>query len=216
MELLFMPLACSLATRISLDEAGAPAEYVEIDPITKRTLDGGRSLFDDNPLGLVPTLRTDDGAILTENAAVLQWVAERWPEARLMPEDPMGKTRLRAWLCFLGTELHKGVFSVLFDKKAPDAAKAYVVEKAKAPLEHLEQHLRSNTFLLGDAFSVADAYLITILNWTLATPIDLGPYPALSEYAKRLRKRPSVARAIAIERELYAKELERHAHAAKG
>jgi glutathione S-transferase len=211
MELFFMPLACSLATRIALDEAGAVAEYVEIDSITKRTLDGARSLFDSNPLGLVPTLRTDGGEIVTENAAVLQWVADRWPEARLAPEDAVGKTRLRMWLCFLGTELHKGVFNVLFDKKAPDVAKAYVIEKAKAPLRHLELHLASNAFLFGEAFSVADAYLVTLFLWTAVTPVDIAPYPALSAYGKRLSKRPSVARALQIESELYAKELERHA-----
>jgi glutathione S-transferase len=213
MQLYFMPLACSLATRIALDEAGANTEFIEIDPITKRTLDGQRDLRDANPLGLVPTLRTDTGEIVTENAAVLQWVAERWPDARLAPDDAPGKTRLRMWLHFLGTEIHKGIFSVLLDKKAPEAAKAYVVEKARAPFAHLERHLASSQFLLGDQFSVADAYLVTLLNWTLATPVTLAAYPALSAYAKRLRARPSVARAIEIERPLYAQELARHAKA---
>jgi glutathione S-transferase len=161
-------------------------------------------------------LGLNGGEIVTENSAVLQWVADQWPRARLAPEDDVGKTRLRMWLCFLGTELHKGVFNVLFDKKAPDAAKAYVIEKAKAPLGHLERHLASNAFLLGEAFSVADAYLVTLLNWTVVTPVDMTPYPALSEYGKRLRKRPSVARALQIESELYANELERHALAGHG
>jgi glutathione S-transferase len=208
-----MPLACSLATRIVLDEAGAAAEFVEIDPMTKRTLDGARNLLDANPLGLVPTLRTDTGEIVTENAAVLQWIAERWPDAHLAPEDSAGKTRLRTWLHFLGSEIHKGVFNTLLDKKAPEAMKAYVVEKSKVAFLHLERHLASSTFLVGDRFSVADAYLVTMLNWTVVTPINLASYPALSEYAARLRKRPSVARAIEIERPLYAKELERQTKA---
>lgn len=213
MELYFMPLACSLASRIALEEAGANARYVEIDPLTKRTLDGARNLFDENPLGLVPALRTDGGEVVTENAAVLQWIAERYPDARLAPTDAEGRTRLRTWLSFLGTELHKGVFSTFFDKKAPEVAKAYVIEKAKAPLAHLDKHLAKNAFLLGDAFSIADAYLVTILNWTVVAPVDLASYPALAAYGKRVRQRPAVAQAIALERELYAKELERHARA---
>jgi glutathione S-transferase len=213
MELYFMPLACSLATRIAFEEAGARVDYVEIDPITKRTLDGARSLLDKNPLGLVPTLVTDEGEVLTENAAVLQWVGEKWPDARLVPASTADRTRLRGWLSFLGTELHTGIFNPLLDRKAPAAGKAYAVEKSKAPLAHAERHLASNEHLVGGAFSVADAYLVTMLNWTAVTPIDLAAYPALTEYAKRLRQRPSVARAMAIERELYTKEIERHAKA---
>ncbi len=214
MGLFFMPLACSLATRIVLDEASQHPVFVEIDPLTKRTLDGARSLLDDNPLGLVPTLKTDEGATLTENAAILQWVAERYPEARLAPVDADGRTHLRAWLSFLGTELHKGVFNPFFDKKAPEAVKAYAISKAKAPLDHLERHLATHSFLVGDAFSVADAYLVTMLNWLTVAPIDLALYPAVAAYGKRLRKRPSVERSIAIERDLYVKEIERHARAA--
>jgi glutathione S-transferase len=213
MELYFMPLACSMATRIALDEAGAAADFVEIDPLTKRTLDGARSLFDANPLGLVPTLRTDDGEVITENAAVLQWVAERYPEASLAPTDARGRVALRTWLCFLGTELHRGMFTALLDKKAPEVAKSYALEKGKYALDHLERRLAASPYLLGDAFSVADAYLVTMLNWTVATPIELAAYPALAAYARRLRERPSVARAIAVELPLYRKELERHAKA---
>jgi glutathione S-transferase len=213
MELYFMPLACSMATRIALDEAGARADFVEIDPLTKRTLDGARSLFDSNPLGLVPTLRTDDGEVITENAAVLQWVAERYPEARLAPEGARGRVALRSWLCFLGTELHRGLFTALLDKRAPEAARAYALQKGKPALDHVERHLAASAYLLGDAFSVADAYLVTMLNWTLATPIKLDAYPALAAYAARLRARPSVARALAVEVPLYRQELERHARA---
>jgi glutathione S-transferase len=213
MELYFMPLACSMATRIALDEAGAAADFVEIDPLTKRTPDSARSLLDDNPLGLVPTLRTDEGEVITENAAVLQWVAERYPEARLAPTDARGKVALRTWLCFLGTELHRGMFSVLLDRKAPEAVKAYALEKGKPALDHVERRVSASPFLLGDAFSIADAYLATMLNWTVATPIKLAEYPALAAYAARLRERPSIARAMAVELPLYRKELERHAKA---
>jgi glutathione S-transferase len=208
MELYFMPFACSLATRISLYEANASTSFVEIDPLTKRTLDDKVDLRDVNPLGLVPALRTDEGDVLTENAAVLQYVAERYPEARLAPLDSLGKTRLQQWLSFISTELHKGVFSPLFDRRASDAVKAHALEKSKAPLAYVESHLAKQRYLLEE-FSVADAFLGTVLQWTFATPIRLDTYPSLKAYFKRLVARPAVAKAIAEERPLYALEMER-------
>ncbi|WP_163997081.1 glutathione binding-like protein [Pyxidicoccus caerfyrddinensis] len=208
MQLYFSPLSCSLATRISFYDAGAEATYIEVDPKTKRTSEGG-DFREVNPLGLVPTLRTDDGDILTENAAILQHVAEVLPRAKLAPTDSKGRSRLQQWLCFIGTELHKALFMPLLDAKAPDAAKAYALEKGASRLAYLEAHLTGREFLL-DGFSVADAYLFTVLNWCQVTPIDLKKYPAISAYATRLRERPSIAKAFAEEAKLYAEELKRH------
>ncbi|QSQ27568.1 glutathione S-transferase family protein [Pyxidicoccus parkwayensis] len=208
MQLYFSPLACSLATRISLYDAGAEAAYIEVDPKTKLTSDG-KNFRDIHPLGLVPTLRTDDGDVLTENAAILQHVAEVLPQANLAPTDSRGRTRLQQWLCFIGTELHKALFVPLLDAKAPEAAKAYALEKAASRLGYLEKHLTGREFLL-DRFSVADAYLFTVLNWSVVTPVDLKPWPAISAYVARLRERPSVARAFAEEAKLYAAEQKRH------
>ncbi|WP_164018968.1 glutathione S-transferase C-terminal domain-containing protein [Pyxidicoccus trucidator] len=208
MQLYFLPMACSLATRISLYEAGAEATYIEVDAKTKLTRDG-RNFLEVNPLGLVPTIRTGDGEVLTENAAILQHVAESFPHARLAPTDSRGRTRLQEWLCFIGTELHKGLFSPLLDAKAPEGARAYALEKGQSRLAHLEKHLTGREFLL-DGFSVADAYLVTVLGWCVATPVDLKKWPALSAYVARLWKRPSVAKALSEERALYAEELARH------
>lgn len=209
MDLYFMPLACSMATRIALYEAGVSARFVEIDPVTKRTLDGEEDLRAVNPLGLVPTLRTDEGDVLTENASILQWIADRFPDAALAPRDTLGAARLRQWLSFVGTELHKGVFNPFFDRRAPEAVKAHALEKAKAALDHVEAHLAKEPYLTGE-FSVADAYLVTVLHWTLATPLRLDRWPSLKAYFDRLRARPSVARALDEERPLYVKELARH------
>lgn len=208
MDLYFSPLACSLATRIALDEAGAAANFIEVDPVTHRTLEG-HALRDVSPLALVPALRTDAGDILTENAAVLQYVASRFPKSGLAPETEMDRARLQQWLCFLGTELHKVVFAPLFDRTAPEGAKAYALGKAKARFDVLEQHLATSETLLG-SFSVADAYLVTILNWAQATPIDLSRWPAVAAYLARHRTRPSVARSVAIELPLYLEEQKRH------
>jgi glutathione S-transferase len=213
MKLYFSPLACSMATRISLYDAGVEATYVEVNPKTKRTHDGS-DFREINPLGLVPVLELDDGAVLSENAAILQYVAERWPESNLAPNDLLGKTRLRQWLCFIGTELHKGLFLPLLPaSNAPEGAKEFSLQKAESRLSFLERELTGKEFLL-DRFSVADAYLVTVLGWSVVTPIALEKWPALKAYVERLRKRPSVAKALAEEFDLYQKEIRQNAEPA--
>ena len=157
MELYFSPLACSMATRISLYEAGADARFIEIDPKIKRTPEGAdyRAV---NPLGLVPAMRTDAGEVLTENAAILQYVADRFPDAALAPHAGLDRSRLQQWLCFIGTELHKAFYVPLLDPKAPDVAKRYALEQGETRLAYLDSYLAGRDFLL-DRFSVADAYL---------------------------------------------------------
>jgi glutathione S-transferase len=214
MKLYFSPLACSLATRIAFYEAGAAGvTYVEVDSRTKRLPHGGdfRAI---HPLGLVPTLELDDGDVLTEGAAILQLVADLYPDARLAPRDARDRTRLHQWLCFIGTELHKSVYAPLLDKSAPAAVKAYALAKAEARLAWLAARLGGRSFLL-DHFTVADAYLFAILNWSAVTPVDLAPWPAIRAYHAGLHQRPSVARAFADERELYVKERARERQAGK-
>jgi glutathione S-transferase len=214
MDLYFSPLACSMATRVALYEADQPANYLEVDPRTKQVRNDGSDFTKVNPIGLVPTLRTDDGVVLTENAAILQYVADRFPQAGLGPTSGAERSRLHQWLCFIGTELHKGLFVPLLDKKAPAEVKTYVLGRYLSRLDYLEGHLRGREYLL-DHFSVADAYLVTVINWTMATPpIELAKWPAIKAYFERLRTRPSVAKAIAEEFELYKAELARHKAAA--
>lgn len=209
MKLYFSPLACSLATRIALYEAGEDATYVEVDAKTKRTSDGVdfRTV---HPLGLVPALVLDDGALLTENAAILQYVADRHPEADLAARDPLGRGRLQQWLGFIATELHKALYVPLLDATAPEGAKSHALSKAASRLSYLAASLDGREYLL-ERFSVADAYLFTILNWSLVTPVDLGAYPPIKAYHARIGDRPSVARAFSEERVLYLKELARAA-----
>ena len=209
MELYFYPLACSLASRISLYEAGAPARFVELDNKTKRALQGDLTLAEVNPLELVPTLRTDSGELLTENAAVLQHIADAYPNAQLAPAAGFERARLQEWLCFIGTELHKGLFVPLLDETAPEAAKEYALQKYRSRLDHVERRLQGREFLL-DRFSVADAYLWVVLNWAIATPITLASYPTLDAYYRRLRQRPSFARALSEELLLFRNERARH------
>lgn len=211
MNLYFSPLACSLATRIALYEAGAEAQFTCVDTKSKRTLDGA-DYWSIAPMGQVPVLRTDDGLLLTENTAVLQYVAERFPQARLMPDDLNGRAQLRKWLGFIGTELHK-MFIPLLDPKASAEVKAYARDKAPLRFDILQKHLEGSEYLL-ESFSVADAYLATILNWAPYAGVDLAPWPAVVAYHQRMLQRPNVAKAVGEEFMLYKEEQKRHAKAA--
>lgn len=209
MELYFAPLACSLATRIAFYEAGAEARFNQVDQKIKRTADG-LDFYAVNPMGQVPTLRLDDGAVLTENPVVLQYVADQFPEAKLVP--PAGsiqRYRVQEWLNFIGTELHKAIFIPLLDRKAPDGAKDFA--KAKAPLTfgRLNAALDGRETLV-DGFTIADAYLVTVLNWGAYSGLDMTPFPAVQAYYQQMIKRPSVARALAEEFRLYKEEIARH------
>src|ERR1700709_2847503 len=214
MDLYFSPMACSLATRIALYEAGVEANFLEADPKNKQVVSDGSDFRAVNPLGLVPTLRTDDGLVLTENAAILQYVADRFPQAGIATDPGMERSRLHQWLCFIGTELHKGLFVPMLDKKAPAEMKTYVLGKGLCGLTFLDNYLKGRELLL-EHFSVADAYLVTVINWPMATPpIELAKWPAVKAYYERLRTRPSIARAVAEEFKLYQAEQARHKAAA--
>jgi glutathione S-transferase len=208
MDLYFSPLACSLASRIALYEANADARFIEVDPQTKLTLAGDdyRAIY---PLGLVPLLRLDDGVLLPEGAAILQYIAARYAKAELGGRDDLERARLQQWLGFIGTELHKALFIPLFDKGLSEEAKARVRAKGESRLAFLDNYLRGREFLL-DRFSVADAYLYTVLNWTATTKVDLTPWTGITAYHKRLQARPSIARAFKEELALYQAELARH------
>ena len=157
----------------------------------------------------MPVLELRTGDLLSENAAVLQYVARIHPEAALAPTDGLGVAQLQQWLCFIGTELHKALFQPLLSKHAGPEAKSHALSLVDSRLSWVAQHLQNREFLL-DRFTVADAYLFTILNWTMATPVELTPWPALIEYQARVRRRPSVERALNEELSLYRLQQGRH------
>lgn len=199
MQLYFAPLSCSMATRITIYEAGLDAGFHQVELSTKRLVADGRDYREINPKGQVPALVTDGGDILTEGAAVLQYVADLKPEAGLAPPaGTLARYRLQQWLSFIGTELHKGVFYLLFNPASPDAARAFARELVRPRYDHLSAHLDGREFLL-DSFTVADAYLVTSLGWAAPGGIDLAGWPVLAAYAERLRQRPAVARALGEE-----------------
>ena len=205
MDLYFAPLACSMATRIALYEAGANVRFIYVDTKAKRLADGSDFLAV-NPMGQVPALRTYEGDILTENPVVLQYVADRYPDSGLAP--PAGRIeryKLMRWLNFVTSELHKFVFTPLLTASSPEGAKAFAREKAELRFKILDDFLDEAEFLL-DRFTVADCYLVTVLNWSAFAGIDLKAFPAVQAYFQRLQSRPSVARAIGEELALYKEE----------
>jgi glutathione S-transferase len=204
MKLYFSPLACSLASRIAFYEAAVEAEYVYANTKTKR-LEDGSDFLAVNAMGQVPVLETADGSLLTENTAILQYLAEQLPQAQLAPADGAGLAQLRKWLGFIGTELHKAVYVPLLDAKAPDAVKEYARAKIQLRMDVLQKHLDGREFLL-DRFSVADAYLATVLNWSAAVGLKLTPWPAVAAYYQRMLQRPALGRAVREEFALYQRE----------
>lgn len=200
MDLYFSPLACSLAARIALYEAAGAAIFHRVDPRTKTV--EGQDYRAINPKGLVPALRTFDGVVLTENAAVLQYIADTFPEARLAPQGGLERYRLQQWLSFVGAELHKAVFAPLFGRGSNDGARDYARHLAEERFAYLDAHLAGRDYLL-DRFSVADCYLAVVLNWARFLEFDLSRWPNIAAYRDRLAARPAVARAFEEEMGLY-------------
>ncbi|MET0340823.1 MAG: glutathione S-transferase N-terminal domain-containing protein [Polyangiales bacterium] len=207
MELYYSPLSCSLASRIVAYEANLPLTFTEVDPRDKRTADG-RDYTSIHALGTVPLLRDGDFTLF-ESVAILPYLAQKVPAAKLVPTDPREAAQLAQWLGFVATELHKTVYVPLLDKKAPPEVQAYARAKLPLRMGRLARHLEGREFVL-DAFGVADAYLVTVLNWSQATGVDLRTWPAVASYFTRLAVRPSVKRALAEELVRYRDQEARH------
>jgi glutathione S-transferase len=211
MQLYYAPLACSMATRISLYEAGVAADFIYVDIHTNprtRLLADGSDYHAINPMGQVPAIRTEDGELITENAVTLQYVADQLPQSRLAPQGGMERYRLQQWLNFISAELHKATFIPLLERNSPDGAKAFARQKLPLRFSFLSKRLEGRSFLL-EGFTVADAYLVTVLNWAPYAGIDLAEWPPVQAYFLRLLERPSVAKALAEEAKDYAEELAR-------
>jgi glutathione S-transferase len=195
MKLYFFPGACSMASNIALREAGIPFELAKVDKRTKRV--DGVEFTTINPKGYVPTLQLDDGRVLTENVVILQYIADLNPSAKLSP--PVGsfeRYRVQEWLSFINSELHKS-FSPLFSSEASEDTKTYARNYLLKRLGYLETALGDKQFLTGDQFTVADAYLFTVLGWGTLVGVDIGP--KLKTYWERVRARPHVIEAMTAE-----------------
>ncbi len=195
MKLYYSPGACSLAPHIAICEAGLPFSGEKVDLKTKKTESGGDYLRV-NPKGSVPALALDQGGVLTEAAVILQYLADQAPGARLAPPaGTLERYRLMEMLNYVSTEIHKG-FSPLWNPKASADWKAAAHANLANRLGWLAQALEGKSYLMGDAFTVADAYLFTVLSWGAHVGVDLGKWPALAAYQARVGHRPKVQQAL--------------------
>ncbi|MCP3104688.1 glutathione transferase GstA [Myxococcus sp. K15C18031901] len=198
MKLFYTPGACSLSPHITLREAGLSFEVEKVDLRTKKT-ESGADFTAVNPKGYVPALKLDDGTVLTEGPAIVQYIADQAPQSKLAPANgTVARYQLQEALNFVSTELHKA-FSPLFNPAFPDEGKKIFRDRIAARLATLDAQLKKSPYLTGEQFTVADAYLFTVLNWTRPMQIDLSPYPAVVEYHARVAARPQVQAAMAAE-----------------
>jgi glutathione S-transferase len=201
MKLYYAPGACSLAPHIGLREAGLRHELARVD-LREHTVDGAdfRGI---NAKGYVPVLELDDGERLTEASVILQYIADRKPGTLAPAQGTIARYRLMEWLNFIATEIHKGL-GPLWKPTTPDAYKATVLDAVGGRLDYVADALRAKPYLTGDRFTIADAYLFTIVNWHRFLAFDLDRWPALQQFQARIAARPEVQKALEVEHLLKA------------
>lgn len=197
MQLYFAPFACSLASHITLREAGVPFDLVQVTLSTKKTADGGDYLAV-TPKGQVPALRLDNGSVLTEGPAVLQYIADSNPASGLIP--PVGdraRYEVLEWVNFVGTEIHKACFALMFNPKSPPEAKEWARASIADKLQQAAAQAGDRAFLVGDRFTIADAYFAWALN--ICGLIGVPLPESLQRYFDGIKSRPAVQAAIEVE-----------------
>ncbi len=198
MKLYYAPAACSLAPHIALRETGLDFELEKVDLRTHKTA-GGADYYGINPKGYVPALKLEDGSLLTEVAALLQYIADRKPDSHLAaPAGTMGRYRQIEWLNFVSSEIHK-VLGQLFKPDVSAEQRQEILDKLKGRFDFAAKALEHKEYLFGHVFCIADAYLFTILNWTGFLKVDIGGWPLLQQYLARVGARPAVQQALVAE-----------------
>jgi glutathione S-transferase len=198
MKLYYSPGACSLSPHIVLMESGLAFEPVLASTKTHKLQDG-TDYYTINPKGYVPLLELDNGERLSEGPAIVQYIADQVPGKALAPANgTMARYRLQEWLNFITSELHKGIGG-LFNPAMPEEAKALMRAKAGDRLKWVDSQLEGRSYLMGDAFSVADAYLFTVTNWTRHVGIDISALKHLGAFQARMAARPAVQAAMKAE-----------------
>ena len=198
MKLYISPGACSLSPHIVVSETGLNVELEKVNLAEHKTA-SGQDYMTINPKGYVPALQLDDGSVLTEGPAIVQYLADQKPGSGLIPAaGSIDRYRVQEWLNFIGTELHKN-FGALFNRANPDAVKESAKANITKRLVYLNDKLAGKQYLMGSNFTVADAYAFTIVNWTNFVGIDLKPYPNLAAYMGRVAARPKVLETLKSE-----------------
>ncbi|KAA0995652.1 glutathione transferase GstA [Pseudomonas sp. ANT_J12] len=198
MKLYYAPQACSMAPHIVLRELDLPFELIRVDNRTKQTA-AGEDFLAINPKGYVAALQLDNGQVLTEGPAILQYLADLRPEANLAPQNgTFERVRLQEWLNFVSTEIHGGL-GWLFNAQFPEEVKRLIKEKLFKRFAVLVRTLEQQDYLMPEGFSVADAYLFTVLRWAAGFGIELEQWPALVRFQARIDQRPAVKATLAAE-----------------
>ena len=198
MKLYYSPGACSLSPHIVLHESGLKFDAVLASTKTHKLADG-TDYYSINPKGYVPLLELDDGQRLSEGPAIVQYIADQVPASNLAPAaGTMARYRLIEWLNFISTELHKS-FSPLFNPGMPEEGKALYRERLLGRFKYVNEQLEGKSFLLGDSFTVADAYLFTVTNWCKHVGLDVSGFAQLSAFMGRVAARPAVQSALKAE-----------------
>ncbi|MHB8742930.1 MAG: glutathione transferase GstA [Sulfuricaulis sp.] len=198
MKLYFYPGACSMAPHIVLREAGFSFDLDKVDLAKKRTA-SGEDFNKINPKGYVPALQLDSGEILTEVAVILQYLADQKPNAGLAPKSgTMQRYQLMEWLNFIAAEVHK-TLGALFNPKITPEWQASQISLFGRRCDYLVQEIGSRPYLIGEKFSVADAYLFTVLGWANIVKVDLDKWPTLKNYMVRVASRPAVTETMRVE-----------------
>jgi len=199
MKLYFAPGACSMASHIALNEAGLKYSAEEVDLKKHVIKNNSSNYYEVNPEGVVPTLELDDGNILTENAVVLQYIADQNPKSGLLPETgKFERYRVKEWLNFVATELHKS-FSTFFIPDSSDAEKQRATAKILKKFELVESNLKGQKYLMGEQVTVADFYMFVMLRWAKSMGFEMDRFTALNVYYDELLKRPSVIQTMKSE-----------------
>ncbi|ATM95954.1 glutathionine S-transferase [Yersinia frederiksenii] len=198
MKLFYKPGACSLSPHIVLREAGLDFSIESVDLATKKT-ETGEDYLRINPKGQVPALLLDDGSLLTEGVAIVQYLADKVPDRHLIaPSGTLSRYHAIEWLNFVATELHKG-FSPLFNAKTPEEYKVIARERLDKQFSYVDSVLAQHDYLLGKKFSVADAYLFTVTRWANALKLEIAQRSHLDKFMARVAERPAVKAALAAE-----------------
>lgn len=198
MKLFYKPGACSLASHITLRESGKDFSLIGVDLMHKR-MENGDDFLQVNPKGQVPALLLDDNTLLTEGVAIMQYLADSVADRQLLaPVGSINRYKTLEWLNFIATELHKG-FTPLFRPDTPEDYKPTVRALLDKKLAYIDESLAGAQWISGSRFTIADAYLFTVLRWAFAVKMDMAGYQNIADYMARVAARPAVAAALAAE-----------------
>jgi glutathione S-transferase len=199
MKLYYTPSVCSLAPHIVLREAGYEFELEKVNLKTKKT-ESGEDFSAINDKSSVPFLVLDSGETLSEGVAIIQYLADQKPETNLAPSNgTMERVHLQEWLSYISTEIHKTHWPLFYTDQVGEQASQVYLQKLKKTYDYVSKALQGKQYLMGDRFTVADAYLYTVLNWHKFIKIDMSPWPVLVEYQQRVAARPKVQEALRAE-----------------